>query len=208
VGKHKGVVQIKMIRSQIPIILASKSPRRKKLLKQIGLVFRTKSFDVEENLTQNLPPAKLAKKLALQKLEAAKSQIKNSVIITADTIVVLEGEILGKPKNKREAVAMLKKLSGAKHHVYTGFAVYNGVTDELISDYEKTCVAFRELSEKEIKEYVASGSPLDKAGSYGIQDDYGAVFVRKISGCYYNVVGLPLAKVYLALQKVLQSEKI
>jgi septum formation protein len=208
VGKHKGVVQIKMIRSQIPIILASKSPRRKKLLKQIGLVFRTKSFDVEENLTQNLPPAKLAKKLALQKLEAAKSQIKNSVIITADTIVVLEGEILGKPKNKREAVAMLKKLSGAKHHVYTGFAVYNGVTDELIADYEKTCVAFRELSEKEIREYVASGSPLDKAGSYGIQDDYGAVFVRKISGCYYNVVGLPLAKVYLALQKVLQSEKI
>ncbi len=197
-----------MIRTEIPIILASKSPRRKKLLKQIGLNFKVKAFDVNEELAQNIQPAKLAKKLALQKLEAARKKIKNSIIITADTIVVLDGEILGKPKNKSDAVKMLKKLSGAKHYVYTGFAIYNGANGNLVADYEKTCVAFRKLDEKEIKEYVASGSPLDKAGAYGIQDDYGAVFVRKISGCYYNVVGLPLAKVYQALQQVLRREKI
>ncbi len=197
-----------MIRTDIPIILASKSPRRKKLLKQIGLDFKVKAFDVNEKIAQNISPAKLAKKLALQKLDAARAKVKNSVIITADTIVVFDGEILGKPKNQKDAVAMLRKLSGEKHNVYTGFAVYNGVNGKLVLDYEKTCVAFRELSEREIKEYVASGSPLDKAGSYGIQDDYGAVFVRKISGCYYNVVGLPLAKVYQALQQVLRREKI
>ncbi len=192
-----------MIKTDIPIILASKSPRRKKLLKQIGLKFRTAIFEVEENLSQNLSPSKLVQRLAKEKLEAAKSEIKNSIIITADTIVVLNGEILGKPRTEKEAIAMLKKLSGVKHNVYTGFAIYNDANGKEIVGYEKTCVAFRELEDAEIMEYVKSGSPLDKAGAYGIQDDYGAVFVRKISGCYYNVVGLPLAKVYQALQSVI-----
>ncbi len=192
-----------MIKTDIPIILASKSPRRKKLLKQIGLKFRIAIFEVEENLSQNLSPSKLVQRLAKEKLEAAKSEIKNSIIITADTIVVLNGEILGKPRTEKEAIAMLKKLSGVKHNVYTGFAIYNDVNGKEIVGYEKTCVAFRELEDAEIMEYVKSGSPLDKAGAYGIQDDYGAVFVRKISGCYYNVVGLPLAKVYQALQSVI-----
>lgn len=192
-----------MIKTDVPIILASKSPRRKKLLKQIGLKFRTETFEVEENLSQNLRPYKLVQQLAKEKLEAAKSKINNSIIITADTIVVLDGEILGKPRTEKEAIAMLKKLSGAKHNVYTGFAIYNDANGKEIFGYEKTCVAFRELEDAEIKEYVKSGSPMDKAGAYGIQDDYGAVFVRKISGCYYNVVGLPLAKVYQALQSVI-----
>ncbi len=192
-----------MIKTDVPIILASKSPRRKKLLKQIGLKFRTATFEVEENLSQDVRPYNLVQQLAKEKLEAAKLRIKNSIIITADTIVVLNGKIIGKPRTEKEAIAMLKKLSGAKHNVYTGFAIYNGTNGKEIIGYEKTCVAFRELEDAEIKEYVKSGSPMDKAGAYGIQDDYGAVFVRKISGCYYNVVGLPLAKVYQALKSVI-----
>jgi septum formation protein len=197
-----------MIHTRIPIILASQSPRRKKLLKQIGLTFKSRAFNVEEDLSPKLKPAVLAKNLAKLKLNAAKEKIKDSIIITADTIVVLNGEVLGKPQNESDAISMLKKLSDNKHYVYTGFTVYNGVTDKLVVDYEKTCVAFRKLKDGEIEEYVKSGSPLDKAGAYGIQDDYGAVFVRKISGCYYNVVGLPLAKVYQALLQVTENEEV
>ncbi len=195
-----------MIHTDIPIILASKSPRRKKLLKQIGLNFRTIKIDVNETFNPSEKPFQIAKKLSLQKMNVAKNKVNNSLIITADTIVVLEGEILGKPKDETDAARMLKKLSGNKHYVYTGFSVLNQQKNILITDYEKTCVKFRELDEREIIEYVKGGSPLDKAGSYGIQDDYGAVFVEKISGCYYNVVGLPLAKLYIALQKVLENE--
>ena len=192
-----------MIHTSTPIILASKSPRRKKLLKQIGLQFKSKSFDVDEKYSPDENPVRLVKKLAQDKLQVAVEQIRNSIIITADTIVVFENNILGKPKDKKDAARMLKKLSGNKHFVYTGFAIYNGVTQKLIVDYEKTCVKFRKLGKKEIDDYVASGSPMDKAGAYGIQDDYGAVFVRKISGDYYNVVGLPLSKFYTRLTEVI-----
>ncbi len=192
-----------MIHTEIPIILASKSPRRKQLLRQIGLNFKVKSFDIDENFTANDNPIKAVKKLAIQKLEAAKDKIKNSIVITADTIVVLDKKIIGKPKDKTEAVKMLKKLSGNKHYVYSGFAIYNGLTGKTVVDYEKTCVKFRRLSDLEINEYVETGKPLDKAGAYGIQEDYGAVFVEKISGDYYNVVGLPLSKFYLRLKEIL-----
>ncbi len=192
-----------MIQTDIPIFLASKSPRRKKLLRQIGLNFKVKSFDVEENFSVNENPVRLVKKLSAYKLEAAKSKINNSIIITADTIVVLDKKIIGKPKDEKDAIKMLRLLSGNKHYVYTGFAIFNGVTGKEIVDYEKTCVKFRELSKEEISEYVKTGQPLDKAGAYGIQEDYGAVFVERISGDYYNVVGLPLAKLYLRLKQVL-----
>ncbi len=192
-----------MIHTTIPIILASKSPRRKKLLKQIGLQFKSKSFDVDETFLPTESPVKLVKKLARTKLLAATEKIKDSIIITADTIVVFDKKVLGKPKDKKDAARMLKKLSGNKHYVYTGFAIYNGITKKLIVDYEKTCVKFRTLSNDEIDDYIATGSPMDKAGSYGIQDDYGAVFVSSISGDYYNVVGLPLSKFYTRLIEVL-----
>ncbi len=192
-----------MIHTTIPIILASKSPRRKKLLKQIGLQFKSKSFDVDETFSPTESPVKLVKKLARTKLLAATEKIKDSIIITADTIVVFDKKVLGKPKDKKDAARMLKKLSGNKHYVYTGFAIYNGITKKLIVDYEKTCVKFRTLSNDEIDDYIATGSPMDKAGSYGIQDDYGAVFVSSISGDYYNVVGLPLSKFYTRLIEVL-----
>jgi septum formation protein len=136
-------------------------------------------------------------------MDAAKGIIKKGIIITADTIVVINGKIIGKPVDKNDAVRMLQNLSGSTHIVYTGFSVYNSVTDKTITDYEKTFVTFRKLKTKEIKEYVETGSPMDKAGAYGIQDDYGAVFIKKINGCYYNVVGLPLTKVFLTMNRII-----
>jgi len=192
-----------MIDNHPPIFLASKSPRRKKLLHQLNLKFKVLSVEIDENRKGNELPGKMVKRLAVEKLDASKHMIDNGIIITADTIVVLNGEILGKPESKSDAVKILKKLSGKTHIVYTGFALYNTESDKSIIDFEKTYVTFRKLGTKEISDYINTGSPMDKAGAYGIQDDFGAVFVKKISGDYYNVVGLPIARLYANLLKVI-----
>lgn len=191
-----------MKRNSLPIILASASPRRKKLLEQINLKFKTLSVDLDERRLPNEKPFRMVKRLAEEKLQLALQKIQHGIIITADTIVVLDGKIIGKPKNEIDAVKILKKLSGRKHTVYTGFAVFNTSTNKKIISYEKTFVQFRKLTTEEISLYVDSGSPMDKAGAYGIQDDFGAVFIQAINGCYYNVVGLPLSRVYHALNEV------
>lgn len=191
-----------MINTSIPIYLASKSPRRRKLLKQINLKFKSFSVDVDEIIFAGEQPHKTVLRLSKEKLEAAKLFVKKGVIITADTIVVLDHYVLGKPKNKKDAFRTLKILSGRTHTVYTGYALYNSINNKTISEYEKTEVTFRDLTDVEILEYIDGGSPMDKAGAYGIQDDFGAVFIKKINGCYYNVVGLPLAKFYHALLRV------
>lgn len=193
-----------MIDTNLPIYLASKSPRRKKLLKQIGLEFRTLTFDFEEKLIPYESPVIAVKRLAAEKMNEASSRVKSdAIIITADTIVMLDGTILGKPKSKIDAKRMLRMLSGRTHLVYTGFGVMNTSNNKLLIRYEKTSVTFRNLMNNEINDYVETGSPLDKAGAYGIQDDFGAVFVSKINGCYYNVVGLPLANLYKSLEEVM-----
>jgi len=193
-----------MIDTNLPIYLASKSPRRKKLLKQIALEFRTLTFEFDEKLIPNESPVLAVKRLAAEKMNEAVSRVKSdAIIIAADTIVMLDRTILGKPKTKAEAKKMLKMLSGRTHIVYTGFGVMNTSNNILVIRYEKTNVTFRNLTNKEINEYVETGSPLDKAGAYGIQDDFGAVFVSKINGCYYNVVGLPLANLYKSLEEVM-----
>jgi septum formation protein len=192
-----------MIKTNFAIYLASKSPRRKKLLEQVNLTFNVIPVETPEVFRKGERPVNAVRRIALEKLEAAKEIIKEGIIITADTIVVVHGKIIGKPLDKHDAVRMLKKLSGNTHIVYTGFSVYNSVTQKTITDYEKTYVTFRKLNDIEIKEYVATGSPLDKAGAYGIQDDYGAVFIKKINGCYYNVVGLPLTKVFQTLLRII-----
>ncbi|MCO6473927.1 MAG: septum formation inhibitor Maf [Melioribacteraceae bacterium] len=193
-----------MIDTNLPIYLASKSPRRKKLLKQIGLEFRTLTFDFEEKLIPYESPVIAVKRLAAEKMNEANSRVKSdAIIITADTIVMLDGTILGKPKSKIDAKRMLRMLSGRTHLVYTGFGVMNTSNNKLLIRYEKTSVTFRNLMNNEINDYVETGSPLDKAGAYGIQDDFGAVFVSKINGCYYNVVGLPLANLYKSLEEVM-----
>ncbi len=191
-----------MKRNSRPIILGSASPRRKKLLEQINLKFKTVSVDLDERQLPNEKPFRMVKRLAEEKLQLALQKIQHGIIITADTIVVLDGKIIGKPKDEIDAVKILKKLSGRKHTVYTGFAVFNTSTNKKIISYEKTFVQFRKLTNEEISLYVGSGSPMDKAGAYGIQDDFGAVFIQAINGCYYNVVGLPLSRVYHALNEV------
>ena len=192
-----------MIKTNLPIYLASRSPRRRKLLKQLGIKFKSFSVNLDEKINGGEKPVNLVKRLSIEKLELARKKIKSGLIITADTIVVLNNKIIGKPKNKKEAVQYLKLLSGKQHIVFTGFAVMNIPANKIIVDYEKTEVKFRKLDDDEINDYVLSGSPLDKAGAYGIQDDFGAVFVEKINGCYYNVVGLPLTKLYQALRKLI-----
>jgi len=192
-----------MISNHPLIYLASKSPRRKKLLKQMNLNFKVISVEIDESVKDNESPLHMVKRLAAEKLEQAKDKVNNGIIITADTTVVLGNEMLAKPENEADAKKMLRKLSGKTHIVYTGFAVYNSINGKTIMDYEKTAVTFRDLKKNEIDEYVEAGSPMDKAGSYGIQDDFGAVFVKKINGDYYNVVGLPVSKLYTNLLKVI-----
>lgn len=192
-----------MINSDQKIFLASKSPRRRKLLKQLGIKFKSFTVDLHEEIFDGEHPVQTVKRLALHKCNAALSKIKNGIVITADTIVVLDKEIIGKPKNEKDAYKILSKLSGRTHVVYTGYVVKNIDTNRTIVDYEKTKVTFRKLKKQEILDYIKGGSPMDKAGAYGIQDDFGAVFVSKIDGCYYNVVGLPLAKLYKSLMEIL-----
>jgi septum formation protein len=191
-----------MIKLRQEFYLASQSPRRKKLLKQIGIHPNVLKLEFDEELIEKESPLKTVRRLSIHKMETAKKVVKNGIILTADTIVVLKNSIIGKPRNKKDAFRILNLLSGKTHFVYTGFVLYNTSSKTEIFDYEKTAVTFRIINANEITEYIQSGSPMDKAGAYGIQDDYGAVFVKKISGCYYNVVGLPLAKVFDTLQKI------
>ena len=125
------------------------------------------------------------------------------IIIGADTIVVLKGKIMGKPGSNKDAVRMLRTLSGNEHKVYTGIAIINTLTGGMFIDYEMTKVKFRRLEKDEINFYVRTNSPMDKAGAYGIQDDFGSTFVEKITGDYFNVVGLPVVKTYLGLKKIM-----
>jgi septum formation protein len=192
-----------MIKTDIPIILASASPRRSKLLKQMNLEFNVLRVDVDERFKKGEKPVHIVRRLSKYKLEKALEITPEGIIITADTIVVIKGKVIGKPKDKKEAEKILKTLSGRTHTVYTGFSVYNSLNGKTITDYEKTFVTFRKLAVHEIREYIAGGSPMDKAGAYGIQDDYGAVFITKINGCYYNVVGLPLTKLYQTLLRII-----
>jgi septum formation protein len=192
-----------MILTKLPIYLASKSPRRKKLLKQINLKFKSVDLHYREKINDGEDPVFLVKRISIEKLNEALLKIKKGIIITADTIVVIDNQILGKPKSKIDAKRILKKLSGRTHFVYTGYSIYNSDNGKLITDFEKTSVTFRNLTESEIEDYILTDSPMDKAGAYGIQDDFGAVFIEKIDGCYYNVVGLPLAKVYHSLLRII-----
>lgn len=175
------------------IILASTSPRRSQLLKDLGLKISVVKSRVRESKFDLRKPEKLAKNLALAKAREAARKVGEGIIIGADTVVVLRGKVLGKPKDGREAEAMLRKLSGRTHEVITGLVVIDASTGRKTIDCVRTKVKFRGLTEEEISGYVATGEPLDKAGAYGIQGRAG-VFVEKIDGCYYNVVGLPLAR--------------
>ena len=172
------------------IILASASPRRRELLSTAGLSFSVRVADVEEIIDENATPDEVVKSLALQKAQAVARDNPSAVVIGADTVVVLDGTILGKPENEQNAVQMLTALSGRSHTVYTGVALIKG--DEVKNFCEATEVEFYDLTKEEIEDYVATKDCMDKAGAYGIQD-FGSVFVEGIKGDYFNVVGLPIS---------------
>ena len=175
------------------IILASKSPRRRALLEQMGVRdFRIVTPDIDEHMDRDLPPAELVRQISLEKAQAVAAQADpNTVVIAADTVVALDGVVLGKPADKEEAFRMLSLLSGNRHQVYTGLTVLRG--EQVFSQWEETAVTFRSLTAEEIEAYIATGEPMDKAGAYGIQG-YGALFIQGISGDYYNVMGLPVCR--------------
>jgi len=175
-----------------PIILASNSPRRKELLRQIGLDFRVDPADVDESVLPGESPEGYAVRVALDKARVAAARAGKGIVIAADTIVVLDDEILGKPADPGDAERMLKLLSGNVHRVITGLAVMDAATGKAVTRASITDVWFRSLALHEIISYIATGEPLDKAGAYGIQER-GALLVDKIDGCYFNVVGLPLS---------------
>jgi septum formation protein len=174
------------------IILASNSPRRRELLAQIGLSFTVAPADVDERVLPGEPPEAYADRVALDKARAAAQRAGEGIVIAADTIVVVGDSILGKPSDAADARRMLSELSGRGHEVITSLAVMDAATGRSAVRTSATRVWFRDLSDREIAAYVATGEPLDKAGAYGIQER-GALLVERIEGCYSNVVGLPLS---------------
>ncbi len=189
-----------------PLILASKSPRRAELLTRIGFEFDIVPSHFDESEIDIRDPREHVKALSLAKAKQVAQDIDTGRIIGADTIVVLDDEILGKPKDADEAYEMLKRLQGRTHEVYTGFAIVEKPQNHIVSDAEVTRVSFRQLEDWEIWGYIGTKSPFDKAGAYGIQDK-SAVFAEKIDGCFYNVVGFPLTKFYTQLLTMLNNNE-
>ena len=177
------------------LILASQSPRRKALLEQLSVPFTIRVADIDETMDASLPPQQEVARVSRNKAFAV-SRTPADVVISADTIVVCGNQVLGKPKDEADAYRMLRLLSGNCHQVMTGVTVLKA--DACQSFTEITDIYFRELTEAEIRRYIASGEPMDKAGAYGIQSG-AASFVRRLEGDYYNVVGLPLCRLWQTL---------
>lgn len=182
------------------IILASQSPRRKQLLDQLGIKYKVVPSNIEEKMNPRLKPRSQAEQLSLQKAETVANKHPHAIIIAADTIIVLKDEILGKPTSLSDAKRMLSKLSGKMHFVITGFTIYDTTSQKMITDSVVTKVYFKKLSKREIDNYVTTEQLMDKAGAYAVQEK-GALFVEKIEGDFFNVVGLPIFAVSEQLKK-------
>jgi septum formation protein len=189
----------------IKIILASKSPRRSDLLRALGFVFEIRPADTDESYPKNLSNADVARHIAREKALAIPLHSSDEWIISADTIVCTGVTILGKPRGEEEAFTMLRSLSGCRHEVITGVTVRSSST--LHSFHETTLVEFQELSDEQIAYYIREYQPFDKAGAYGIQEWIGN-FIERIDGSYQNVIGLPTARLYRELQKLLKDESL
>ncbi len=186
----------------IRFVLASGSPRRKEILESLRLSFQIEKSDAEETIEVAMPPELTVEQLSLRKAaDVAARQTEDALVIGADTLVVLDGEILTKPKDRQDAVRMLSALSGRMHRVLTGLSVIRTSDGKGVSVYEETEVYFRTLSQEQILRYIETGEPMDKAGGYGIQGK-GSLLVEKINGDYFNVVGLPACR----LAKLLAEE--
>lgn len=182
------------MRLQRPLILASSSPRRQYLMKEAGFIFTVEKPDVDESFPSELPTDQVAKYLAEKKAEYFRLAMKDEIVVTADTVVLFENKILNKPLDRREALSMLTALSGNTHRVITGVCILSKEKEESFDD--TTEVTFQRLTSQEIEFYVDHYKPYDKAGSYGAQDWIGMIAIKKIVGSYFNVMGLPIHKVY------------
>lgn len=183
------------------LILASQSPRRRALLEQINATFTVQVSPAEENVEKDLSAPKTARLLAERKAAPVAETNPHALVLAADTVVIHENDILGKPKTHTEARRMLHRLSDDSHAVYTGIALYHKSSRRRISAGRKTIVHFANLTTREITSYVETEAPMDKAGGYGIQDHTGPLFVKHLEGDYYNVVGLPLRRLYEVLRQ-------
>jgi septum formation protein len=174
------------------LILASASPRRSDLLHLLGMSFDVVPSHVSETLDRSIPPADYVRVISSRKARAVAASFRRALVLGADTVVVLEGDILEKPAGEYEAIQMLSRLSGKTHRVYTGLTLIDTESGRSLRDVAVTDVAMRPLKPEEIQLYVKTGEPMDKAGAYAVQGR-AAAFVHSISGCFYNVVGLPLS---------------
>ena len=186
----------------VPLILASQSPRRKELLAVIGIPFSVIPASIDEIPMSGETPEDFVVRAAREKGIEVASRVSRSLVLSADTIVTIDGEILGKPADEDEAVRMLKKLSGRQHLVYTAVTLINQVKPEILAGMERTEVWFNALSESQIVEYIHRENVMDKAGAYAIQG-FAAVHIPRISGDYFNVMGLPLSLVYSLICRTL-----
>ena len=186
-------------------ILASSSPRRKKLMQEIASDFLIDVSDVDESADKGLPPVDLVETLAYKKGEVVHQRHYDDLVISADTVVVINNKVIGKPTDKEDAKRILRTLSGKEHYVYTGCAFFYKNIHHVFN--VKTSVFFNELSDELIDKYVKSGSPLDKAGGYGIQDNESFPIVNRIEGDYYNVVGFPVPEIKKQLESFLELIK-
>jgi len=177
------------------IILASQSPRRRSILQMVGFNFRVHEPQYIEETQKFLPPRRIARRHAIRKAQSIAQYYPKAWLIGADTIVVKNERILGKPSSRTEAIHMLKTLAGTSHYVFTGYCLLNSENGKYLSNVIRTTVYFHPIPDHTIEYYVDHDQPYDKAGAYAIQD-FSAVFVKKINGCFYNVVGFPLPAFY------------
>ena len=187
------------------IVLASQSPRRKEIMEKLKIPFLVRRSEVCEELYIGEEPCDYVLRMAEAKAAEVAEFEKEALVIGADTIVCLDNEILGKPRDKEDAYRILCKIKNRNHVVYTGICMNQNNGENIISFVEKTEVSFADMSQREILEYIESGEPMDKAGAYGIQDR-GALFIKKINGCFYNVMGLPVRRIYEELKKLNEGE--
>jgi septum formation protein len=198
-----------LLRLPRPLVLASQSPRRQALMRHVGFDFSVVRPDVDEDsVSTALDPADYVQQLATMKARRGAELVEEpSIVIGSDTTVVLDGAVLNKPLHADDAKRMLRSLSGRTHTVHTGLALVDSADGRTVATSRATLVTFRDLDDDEIDAYVEGGSPLDKAGAYGIQDDFGAVFVSRVEGCYYTIVGLPLELLYTTLRAFVSREE-
>lgn len=189
------------------LILASASPRRSDLLRLLGMSFDVVPSHVSENLDRSIPPADYVREISIRKARAVAADFREEIVLGADTVVVLEGDILEKPAGEDEAVQMLGRLSGKTHRVYTGLALIDTGSGRSLQDVAVTDVSMRPITPEEIRQYVQTREPMDKAGGYAVQGR-AAAFVHSISGCFYNVVGLPLSLFCSLLERMVGTSSL